>query len=248
MNQELAETINLRLAAVRRGVAQAAESCGRDPDEIRIVGVSKRHPADAVVTAVSAGLSLVGENRIQEAETKIPIVERMLAEKGIDPKSVRWHFVGRLQSNKANKAAALFDVIESVDSVKLAHKLSSAASDLNKQLDILIEVNVSGETAKSGIHPDELKELLDQIVPDHPVALSGIRVKGLMTMGPLTDNPDLIRAAFRKLRRLRDEFLADGDLSMGMSGDFPLAIAEGATIVRIGTAIFGLRPIALNIR
>ncbi len=238
------EDLSTRLNEVRNIVSEAAIRARRNPDDVKIVGVSKRHSADLIVDAVSAGLYDIGESRVQETAIKKPIVDQMLTERGINPSIIRWHMIGKLQSNKANKAAELFDVIQSVDSVRLAQKLSVAAERLNKQIEILVEVNISGESAKSGVSPDDLSEFIAGIAN-----LPAISINGLMTIGPLTDDISRITEAFDKFRQLRDHvskqqpaLAADCELSMGMSGDYILAIEAGATIVRIGTAIFGDRP------
>ncbi len=236
-------SIASNLAVVRQNIADHAASVGHNSSDVLLVGVSKIHPPELIVEAVRAGLMDIGESRVQEAEFKKPIVEKRLTEEGIAPSTVRWHMIGHLQSNKANKAAALFDVIHSVDSIKLARKLSKAASQLDKQLDILIEVNSSGESSKSGIAPVELKDIVTEVKD-----LPKINITGLMTIAPLTDDKSLIIESFGSLRELRYEAsmtyqnAAEWDLSMGMSGDYDIAIREGATIVRIGTAIFGSRP------
>ncbi|MDP8240354.1 MAG: YggS family pyridoxal phosphate-dependent enzyme [Candidatus Hatepunaea meridiana] len=229
--------------AIQQQVASAIVNAGRDLESVKIVGVSKRQPVEKIVAAVLEGLRCLGENQVQETLWKRPEVEKHLIDAGFDVTQIRWHMVGHLQSNKAVKAAELFDVIQSVDSIKLASKLSHAAMNLGKSLEALIEVNVSEETTKSGIHPDELVDMVGEIS-----ALPGIMINGLMTIGPHTDNDALIRTAFEKLRDLNSKVMEvhsslarSWELSMGMSDDYPLAIAAGATIVRIGTAIFGPR-------
>lgn len=231
-------------SAVRDQITDAALKAERDPGTIKLVGVSKRQPIERIVSAVMEGLRYIGENRVQEAQEKRPLVEQQLARAGFDISYLRWHMVGRLQSNKAAKAAALFDVIQSVENVKVAKKLASAATDLGKSLEVFIEVNTSGETAKGGVTPDGLMNLIGAIK-----TLPGIALNGLMTIGPLTDDRNRIKAAFDSLRELRDKTeeanvrLTTGwELSMGMSDDFHIAVATGSTMVRIGTAIFGPRP------
>lgn len=224
-------------------VAAATLCSGRPAKAIKIIGVSKFQSAEAIAAAIRAGLRDIGENRVQEAAAKRPEVDALLADFGIDSSLVRWHFVGRLQSNKAAKAAALFDVIQSVDSLDLANRLERACQTLNKQLAILIEVNTSGEATKGGVSPEMTLALRRQITQ-----FRHLNFRGLMSIGPLTDDETCIRQAFDVLRNLRAEIerilpAPDGrlELSMGMSGDFPIAIECGATMVRIGTALFGAR-------
>ena len=239
----ISNIVTTRFTSVRDQVTNAALQSGRDPESVKLVGVSKRQLVDRIVSAVMEGLREIGENRIQEAYEKRPIVEKQLAEEKFDISCLRWHMVGRLQSNKAAKAAALFDVIQSVENVKVAGKLSRTAVDLGKSLEVFIEVNTSGETTKGGVTPDGLIDLAEEI---H--TLQGIKLNGLMTIGPLTDDRDRIRTAFDSLRSLIGEIertypgMTEGwELSMGMSDDFPIAVAAGSTMVRIGTAIFGQR-------
>jgi hypothetical protein len=212
------------LRSVRERVAAACERAGRSPDEVTVVGVSKTFPATLVAEACRAGLSDIGENRVQEGAAKIPKVEAL----GSRP---RWHLVGHLQTNKVKTALGLFDIIHSVDSVRLAEFISRHAENLP----VLLEVNVAGEASKFGLRPEEMGWALEQIA-----RLPGLAVQGLMTVAPLVDDPEEVRPVFRELRRLRDA-LGLRDLSMGMTDDFEVAIEEGATMVRIGRAIFGPR-------
>jgi pyridoxal phosphate enzyme (YggS family) len=220
------------LRSVRERVAAACERAGRSPDEVTVVGVSKTFPAALVVEACRAGLTDVGENRVQEAAAKIPAVEAL----GSRP---RWHLVGHLQTNKVKTALELFDIIHSVDSVRLAEFISHQAASLpvrrEEPLPILLEVNVAGEASKFGLRPKETGRVLEQMA-----RLPGLAVQGLMTVAPLVDDAEEVRPVFRELRRLRDA-LGLRYLSMGMTDDFEVAIEEGATIVRIGRAIFGPR-------
>ena len=220
------------LRSVRERVAAACQRAGRSPDEVAIVGVSKTFPPALVVEACRAGLADVGENRVQEAAAKIPAVEAL----GSRP---RWHLVGHLQTNKVKTALGLFDIIHSVDSLRLAESISRQVASLPVQkagpLPVLLEVNVAGEASKFGLRPEETGPALEQIA-----RLPGLAVQGLMTVAPLVDDPEEVRPVFRELRRLRDD-LGLRDLSMGMTDDFEVAIEEGATIVRIGRAIFGPR-------
>jgi pyridoxal phosphate enzyme (YggS family) len=212
-----------RLLARLRDVTAAH---GHDPDRLRIVGVTKTHPLGVVGAAVDAGLTLLGESRVQEAEPKIA-----------EYPDVEWHLVGRLQSNKARRAARAFAVIHSVDSIDLLQRLDRLAAEEGRPLRVLLQVNVSGETAKTGFEPAELERI------DPPRAAS---LSGLMTIAPMGASPDDARAIFRRLRELRDRLQdrigrALPELSMGMSADAEAAAAEGATLVRIGTALFGPR-------
>jgi pyridoxal phosphate enzyme (YggS family) len=233
-----------RLAAVRQHVAECAVNAGRSPDEITILGVGKFHSAKEVAGCILAGLKDVGENRLQEAEIKRPLVDGILRSRGVDPETVRWHFIGTLQSNKAARIVRLFDVVQSVDSIRLAERLSKAAVEYDKTLDLFIEVNTSGEASKSGIEPSETLDLATEIVK-----LQNVRLCGLMTIGPLTDDEGVIKSAFQRLVSICDDIqqsipgLSKLGLSMGMSDDYPLAIAAGSTMIRIGTAIFGSRQL-----
>ena len=224
--------IDDNLRSVRERVAAACQRAGRSPDEVTIVGVSKTFPPALVVEACRAGLTNVGENRVQEAATKIPAVEAL----GSRP---RWHLVGHLQTNKVKTALGLFDIIHSVDSLRLAEFISRQVTSLPVQkagtLPVLLEINVAVEASKFGLRPEETGPTLEQIA-----RLPGLAVQGLMTVAPLVDDPEEARPVFRELRRLRDD-LGLRDLSMGMTDDFEVAIEEGATIVRIGRAIFGPR-------
>jgi pyridoxal phosphate enzyme (YggS family) len=205
---------------------EVAAGHGHDPDRLRIVGITKTHSLDVVRAAVEAGLMLLGESRVQEAEPKIA-----------EHPDVEWHLVGRLQSNKARRAARAFAVIHSVDSSDLLRRLDELAAEEERSLRVLLQVNVSGEAAKAGFAPDEL----ERVDPPQTASLAG-----LMTIAPMGGSPDDARAVFRRLHELRDR-LQDRigtplpELSMGMSADAEAAAAEGATLVRIGTAIFGPR-------
>ena len=213
------------LAQVRERMAAACARAGRAPNEVTLVGVSKGFPAEAVAEAHAAGLRDLGENRVREAAGKI----ELLAARGVRP---RWHLIGHLQTNKAKTAVELFGIIHSVDSVRLAQALSRRA---HESVPILLEVNVAQEAGKFGFAPEEVTSALSTIE-----ALPNLDVRGLMTVAPLTDDPERVRPVFRRLRELRD---AHGlqELSMGMTGDFEVAIEEGATLIRVGRAIFGPR-------
>lgn len=222
---------------VREQIAAAARRASRNPDEITLMGVSKTFPVDRIGEAHAAGLRVFGENRVQEFSEKALAVR--------DLPGAEWHLIGHLQSNKASKAAALFGAVDSVDSVKLAERLNAAAEKAGKTLPILLEINVGGEEAKSGMAPGslELEELLASARD-----WKHLQIRGLMTVPPLATDPEGARPFFRHLREIRDQ-IADRSLpaiemdviSMGMSHDFEVAIEEGSTCVRVGTAIFGER-------
>jgi len=225
------------ITVVRGRVAEAARRAARRPEEIALMAVSKTHPPERIREAHAAGMRLFGENRVQEFAGKAAALANLAG--------AEWHMIGHLQTNKAGKAAELFCAVDSVDSVKLAEKLDAAARALGKKLNVLIEINVGGEAAKSGAAPDsrELEELL-LAAP----RFEALEFRGLMTVPPFTDDPESARPYFRKLRELRDAIAARKlpalgmhVLSMGMSHDFEVAIEEGSTCVRVGTAIFGER-------
>jgi pyridoxal phosphate enzyme (YggS family) len=227
------EPIAVNLARVRAVIAAAAERAGRDPQDITLVAVSKTHPVELVKIAYNLGVTDFGENRVQEALPKI-------AE--FHPQGMHWHMIGHLQSNKAGKVASSFDCIQSVDSLHLAQILERHAAEQNRRLPILLEVNVAGEESKSGLTLDETLLVARQIA-----TLTHLEIQGLMTIAPQVSDPEQVRPVFRKLRamqdRLRHELPACSwqHLSMGMTDDYSVAIEEGATIVRIGRAIFGER-------
>ena len=223
-----------RLDRIKKRIAEAAAGCGRNPETIRLVAVSKTVDADRVAQAIDAGAAIVGENYIQEARDKVNTLY---------DRPVQWHFIGHLQSNKVKYAVRMFDLIHSVESLKLARALDKEARKNGKVQDILIQVNISREETKSGITETGAVDLIEQVS-----GLENIRVKGLMTMPPFFDAPEKARPFFRQLRLLRDRIderhiprVSMAELSMGMTGDFEVAIQEGATLVRIGTAIFGAR-------
>ncbi|MGC9034429.1 MAG: YggS family pyridoxal phosphate-dependent enzyme [Verrucomicrobiia bacterium] len=219
------------LESVKKRIEQACERANREPSSVTLVAIAKGHPPEAVNEAASLGVRIFGENKVQEAKSKIPLCVS----------GITWHMVGHLQTNKAKDAVELFDMIHSVDSLKLAQELNKRAEKIEKKIPVLIEVNISGETSKFGYFPELLIGEIQSIS-----ALSYLEVQGLMTMAPFTDNPEDTRPVFRKLRDLKSR--CEGivnrplpHLSMGMSNDFEIAIEEGATLVRIGTAIFGER-------
>ena len=223
---------------MRDRIARTAVRAGRNPDGVRLVAVTKTFPLAAVEAAADAGLADFGENRVQEALQKI---------EGAPGLRVRWHLIGHLQSNKARAAAARFDWIHSVDSLKLLRRLDQAAAETGTTPNLLVQVDLAGESAKHGAPPDEVRSLFDAAS-----RCRAARVRGLMLMPPWNDNPEATRPWFRRLRELRDSLRDEGiagsaltELSMGMSHDFETAIQEGATMVRVGTAIFGRRtPVA----
>jgi len=225
------DIISRNLIDLRGRIAEACQEYDRDADDITIVAVTKTHPTAVIKTSVAAGIHEIGENKVQEAEPKINEVGSI----------ARFHMVGHLQTNKAKKAVQLFDVIQSVDSFKLAWEINRQAGLIERTIECYIEVNSSGESQKYGVAPNECLNLVRQV---H--ALDNIKLTGLMTIGPFTNDNEAIRKAFRLCRHLFDQAKeitgSDFDtLSMGMSDDFPLAIAEGATMIRIGTALFGSR-------
>ncbi|HWJ48574.1 MAG TPA: YggS family pyridoxal phosphate-dependent enzyme [Candidatus Udaeobacter sp.] len=225
------------IAELQSQIAQSAKRAGRSPSDIALMAVSKTHPPERIREAYEAGLRLFGENRVQEFSGKVSALTDLLG--------AHWHMIGHLQTNKTAKAAELFNAVDSVDSVKLAEKLDAAARALNKKLPVLIEINVGGEEAKTGAALDspELEELLKSAP-----RLEALEIRGLMTVPPFTADPEGARPYFRKLRALRDKIATRNlpaitleVLSMGMSHDFAVAIEEGSTRIRIGTAIFGER-------
>jgi pyridoxal phosphate enzyme (YggS family) len=230
-------SITENIALVRERIHAAACRAGRDSQEIALMAVTKTFPPERIREAYDAGLRLFGENRVQEFAGKADAVS--------DLQDTEWHMIGHLQSNKAAKAAELFAAVDSVDSLRLAHKLNSAAQQLGKKLPVLIEINVGGEAAKSGVEPEssELEEILTAAAD-----LRHLEFRGLMTIPPFTEDPQEARPYFRRLRELRDGIatrrlpkVGMNVLSMGMSHDFEVAIEEGSTCVRVGTAIFGER-------
>lgn len=224
----MSSSIHRNLAAVRERITRAAERVGRDTADIKLVAVSKTHPPEVLRDAIASGVSVFGENKVQEAEGKIAEVGRDAAE---------WHLIGHLQSNKARKAVRLFDVIHTVDSIDLAERLDRICVEEGRQsLRVLVQVDLGGEATKSGVHEDHLPDLIDPIR-----SCKHLELQGLMVVPPFFEDPEATRPYFKRLRRLRDRLLPGGGLSMGMSHDFEVAIEEGATIVRVGTAIFGER-------
>lgn len=238
-------TITENIQVVRQSIVDACARVGRDPNAVTLIAVSKTSPVEAVLEAAFAGVQHFGENRVEEAEWKIPAAATQLAT------AVNWHMIGHIQSRKAKDVAPLFQVIHSVDTLKLAQKFSALGVERQSPLDVLLEVNVSGEEAKHGFNAHDwssnpaVKEAFwgefEQIV-----ALPGLRLRGLMTMAPIVPVADQARPVFASLAGLREALqeafkITLPDLSMGMTDDYPVAIEEGATLVRVGRAIFGER-------
>jgi PLP dependent protein len=227
-----------RVAAVRERIARAAERASRPPAEVRLVAISKTHPPAAVRAAFAAGVRDFGENRVQEAEPKIA------ATADLRGAGLRWHLVGHLQSNKARRAAALFEVVQSLDSLDLAARLARSGAEAGHPVRALVQVDLAGEETKFGLPEAELLPALEALR-----GTAGLRIEGLMLLPPFFEDPERARPYFRRLRSLHDRAQAAGllegrELSMGMSHDFEAAVEEGATIVRVGTAIFGERQAA----
>ncbi len=223
-------TIKENLLRVRERIERAAQRAGRDPKEIKLVAVSKTVEVDRVQEAIEAGVSILGENYVQEAQKKIEALG----------KPVSWHFIGHLQSNKAKYAVRLFDVIHSIDSIPLAEELNRKAEEPDRVIGVMIEVNLSGEATKFGTDEERVLNLAKKIQQ-----LKHLSLEGLMTMPPYFDSPEMSRPYYTALRELKEKMMKEGapmkELSMGMSNDFEIAVEEGATYVRVGTAIFGPR-------
>ncbi|MEO6656213.1 MAG: YggS family pyridoxal phosphate-dependent enzyme [Pyrinomonadaceae bacterium] len=224
MQSDLAEN----LSHIRHRIGEAARRAGRDPAEVKLVAVSKTHPLETLRQAIDAGVTVLGENKVQEAEGKIVEIGRKAAE---------WHLIGHLQSNKARKAVQLFDVIQSLDSLELAERLERICIDeAREELSVFVQVDLADDETKSGVNESDLPELAAFLK-----TCTCLRFNGLMLLPPFSDDVEATRPFFKRLRSVRDEILPGGDLSMGMSHDFEIAIEEGATVVRVGTAIFGGR-------
>jgi len=220
------------LEAVQQRISAACERAGREPASVTLVAVTKTQPPEVVAEASKAGLNLFGENKVQEAKAKIPLCSGRL----------RWHMIGHLQTNKCRDAVALFEMIQSVDSLDLAEEIAKRAEQAAKTMPVLLEVNAVGEASKFGYPPEQLLAELSRIN-----ALSRLEIHGLMTVPPWTLDPEKVRPVFRQLRELKErcEQILGAPLphlSMGMTGDFEVAIEEGATMIRVGTALFGARP------
>ncbi|MEO5718266.1 MAG: YggS family pyridoxal phosphate-dependent enzyme [Chthoniobacterales bacterium] len=226
------EEIAANLARVQERIRAAAQKSGRAPDEVELVAVSKTHPAENVQAAAEAGQSLFGESRVQEARAKIPLL----------PSRLRWHFIGHLQKNKIRHALPLFEMFHGIDSLALAQDMQRIADEHGMQPRVLLEVNVAGEASKHGFTPAALRRDLENLL-----SLGRLTIEGLMAIPPFAPEAESSRPYFVTLRELRDQLQTDfgiglAQLSMGMSGDYAIAIEEGATLVRVGTAIFGERP------
>jgi len=229
------ESLQRNLDEVLERIEKAAQRVGRDPDDVKLIAVSKTHPVKVLRAALAAGTAVFGENKVQEAESKIVEIGRDVAE---------WHLIGHLQSNKVRKAVQLFDVVQSLDSVELAKRLERICiEESREELTVFVQVDLAGEETKSGIAESDLPKLVEFLK-----TCKCLRFSGLMIVPPYFENPDDVRPYFRKLREMRDKLLSQnafangkGELSMGMSHDFEIAVEEGATVVRVGTAIFGAR-------
>jgi pyridoxal phosphate enzyme (YggS family) len=218
--------------AVQQRIAAACARAGRDPGSVMLLPVSKGHSPEIISAAAQLGLAIFGENKVQEAKAKIPLC----------PGRLRWHMIGHLQTNKCRDAVDLFDMVQTVDSLRLAEELNKRADQASKRIAILLEVNAVGEASKFGYRPEQLLAELNQLN-----ALPRLEIQGVMTMPPWSPEPEKVRPIFRQLRELKEQCeqilgAPMPHLSIGMSGDFEVAIEEGATIVRIGTALFGERP------
>ena len=227
-------SIQENLAGIRQRIVEAASRAGRDPDAVTLVAVSKKKPVTLIQEAVACGQLVFGENYLQESQEKIPAL----------PSDIHWHFIGHIQSNKAKIVAELFDVVETVDRIKVARALEKHLAAIDKKMSVLIQVNIGREHQKSGVLPEDTAKLLEEIA-----GYEHLKVKGLMAMPPFFDDPEDVRPYFAEMRKLSEELQGKGvlgsggavELSMGMSGDFEVAIEEGATMVRVGTALFGQR-------
>jgi pyridoxal phosphate enzyme (YggS family) len=232
-----AEVLGNTLPRVRDEVGRAAERSGREPESVRLVAVTKAHPDEVVDAAVAAGLTDLGENRVQGLVARLEAGASREAWSG-----VRWHMIGHVQSRKAGTVAELADWVHSVDSLKLARRLSSGAVAADREVPVLVQANTSGEDSKGGFAVEEAVEAVHEVCE-----LPGLRVEGLMTMAPFVDDESVLRSAFAALREARDQCrgfagFGAGELSMGMSNDYQIAIEEGSTMVRLGTVLFGRRP------
>lgn len=221
------------LPRVREAIERAAARAGRSPDGVTLVAVTKSHPIDALQAALGEGIRDLGENRIEELGEKVGLLGRG---------SVRWHMIGHVQSRKAKQAVELADLIHSVDTFKLARKLSDHSTEQGLRSSVLVQVNLAGEEAKSGFRRDEAVEAIHEVLE-----LPGVEIRGLMTMAPFVEEEEILRHTFTGLRRIHEMACKlpgyqGRELSMGMTNDFELAVEEGSTMVRIGTALFGERP------
>ncbi len=216
------------LAEVKKRIERAALKCGRNPSDIKLVAVSKTHSTNLLQDAIAVGANVFGENKVQEAEGKIEELRR---------ENLEWHLIGHLQSNKARRAIKLFDVIHTLDSIELAERLERICIEENRaSLSVLMQVDLANEATKNGVDEKDLPKLIELLQ-----TCQRLKFDGLMIIPPFFEEAEKVRPYYKRLRELRDKILPNGELSMGMSHDFELAIEEGATIVRVGTAIFGVR-------
>ena len=216
------------LAHVARKIEQAANKVGRKPNEIKLIAVSKTHPTEILQAAINVGATVFGENKVQEAEGKIALIGR---------ETVEWHLIGHLQKNKARKAVQLFDVIHTLDSIELAERLERICQEEEREkLSVLAQVDLANEATKNGVAEADLPQLIEFLQ-----TCECLKLNGLMIIPPFFEDAEKVRPFFKRLREIRDEVLPSSELSMGMSHDFEIAIEEGATLVRVGTAIFGER-------
>ncbi|MCX7964928.1 MAG: YggS family pyridoxal phosphate-dependent enzyme [Candidatus Sumerlaea chitinivorans] len=243
MVETVKQQIHEQIRIVQERIARAAQRVGRRPEEVRLIAVTKTHPVEFVVAAMEAGITDIGENRVQEAIAKFGALRLTPIAQQLKP---RFHLIGHLQTNKAKLAVEWFDLIHSLDSIKLADELEKHAATHGRMCEVLIQVNVSGEETKFGIEPVQVRSLVEHILQECPHLV----VRGFMTMAPFEAVAEATRPHFRKLRELRDSLLQQfcgcerfpaHELSMGMTNDYEVAIEEGATMVRIGSAIFGVR-------
>lgn len=220
--------LRANLEEIKERIERAAQKVGRTAEEIKLIAVSKTHPAEILQSAVDSGIRIFGENKVQEAEKKIEILGR---------ESLEWHLIGHLQSNKARKAVQLFDVVHTLDSIELAERLERLCIEEHRaNLSVLVQIDLANEATKNGVDETDLPPLIEFLKQ-----CERLKFDGLMTIPPYFEDVEQVRPYFRKLREIRDTVLPNGELSMGMSHDFEVAIEEGATIIRVGTAIFGQR-------
>lgn len=228
MQNAAKNNLSENLAEVRRKIELAARKVGRNPNDVKLIAVSKTHPIEILTEAIEAGATVFGENRVQEAEEKIYLIRNEMIE---------WHLIGHLQKNKARKAVQLFDVIQTLDSIELAERLERICQEEERhELQVLIQIDLAKEATKNGVEEKDLPQLIDFLKDCDCLKLSG-----LMIIPPYFEDAEKVRPFFKKLREIRDAHLPNGELSMGMSHDFEIAVEEGATLVRVGTAIFGAR-------
>lgn len=224
----MTENLEARIKNVKNKIKLAAEKSRRSAEEIKLIAVTKTHPPEILLKAIESGINIFGENKVQEAENKILEIGR---EKAV------WHLIGHLQSNKSRKAVRLFDVIHTVDSIELAERLERICQEEGRAgVSVLVQVDLAGERTKSGVSESDLPDLADFLK-----SCENLKFDGFMILPPFFENPEKTRPFFQRLRKIRDEMLPNGELSMGMSHDFEVAVEEGATIVRVGTAVFGKR-------